>query len=155
MTKQPNSRTCFLCGRENHIGLKMSWYSDIEKQQVISSVTVPPEFNGFPGFVHGGIIAALLDETAGRAIIINGNHDDIMATASLEISYQKPTPIDVPLTLVGWVVRPGTNRARVAGEIRLSDGTVTASCTALIVRPPQAFYANWEPEKENWKISED
>ncbi|HEC25979.1 MAG TPA: PaaI family thioesterase, partial [Gammaproteobacteria bacterium] len=69
MHKQPNSRTCFMCGRENDSGLKMSWYNIPEKEQNQGKVTIPEHFNGYPGIAHGGIVAAILDETAGRSIL--------------------------------------------------------------------------------------
>jgi hypothetical protein len=31
MKKQASSRICFVCGRENDISLKMSWYEDLIK----------------------------------------------------------------------------------------------------------------------------
>ncbi|MGE5397614.1 MAG: PaaI family thioesterase [Chitinophagales bacterium] len=156
MEKQPSSRTCFLCGRENDRGLKMTWYSDREKGQVWSKVTIPSYFNGYPGFVHGGIIAALLDETSGRAILLEGE-DNLFVTAKLEVTYRKPTPTDQPLTVVGWIVKGNSTRAQVEGEIRLEDGTVTAQARAIVLRPPKSFFetCNWEGEKEYWKVFED
>ena len=68
MIKQPTSRTCFACGRENDSGLKMTWYNNPESNQVEASVTIDEHFNGYPGIVHGGIVAAILDETSGRAV---------------------------------------------------------------------------------------
>lgn len=154
MQKQPNSRTCFLCGRENKIGLKMSWYNDIQAEQVVSDIIVPEDYNGFPGFVHGGIIATLLDETSGRALMLKGDPNNLFVTASLEIKYRNPTPTNVPLKVVGWIEKGNDKRARVAGEIRLSDGTVTAECKALVVRPPDKYFEiwNWEEEGKHWKV---
>lgn len=155
MDKQPNSRTCFLCGRQNDVGLKMSWYNDIAAQQIRATVTVPAHFNGYPGFVHGGIVAALLDETAGRALLLDGGYDDLMVTLKLVVKYRHPTPSGEPLTVVGWVVRRSANRAKVAAEVRLADGTVTAQAEAVVIRPPAEFLQRWEPEKRFWRVYED
>lgn len=46
-------------------------------------------------------------------------------------------------------------RAQVAGEIRLSDGTLTAECKAVVVRPPKEILDNWENEKPYWKVYDD
>ena len=67
MNRQPVSRTCFVCGRKPSIGLKMEWFNCPEEGKVKAALTIPEQFNGYPGFVHGGIIAAILDETSGRA----------------------------------------------------------------------------------------
>lgn len=155
MEKQPNSRTCFLCGRENDISLKMSWYNDYEHQQIVSKITISENFNSFPNIVHGGIVAAVLDETAGRAIMLDKDWDNLMVTIKLEVLYRHRTPCNEPLTVVGWIVKKSKNRAQVAGEIRRSDGTVTASCTAIIVRPPKDFFETWEKEKEFWRVYPD
>ena len=59
MRKQPNSRMCFLCGRENPIGLKLDFYEDPERGQVRGDFTVSEDYQGYPGVVHGGIVAAV------------------------------------------------------------------------------------------------
>jgi uncharacterized protein (TIGR00369 family) len=155
MDRQPSSRTCFLCGRQNDIGLKMTWHNDIDAGQVWAVVTIPEHFNGYPRVVHGGIVAAILDETAGRALLLDGDNDELMVTLKLEIRYRRPTPTDTPLKAVGWMVRRSTNRALVAGEIRLPDGAVTAECEAIIVRPPAEVVASWEAEKPYWKVYDE
>jgi len=155
MEKQPSSRTCFLCGRQNDIGLKVSWYNDVEAQQVRATVVVPEQFNGYPGFVHGGIIAALIDETAGRAVLLEGDDSHLMVTVKLEVKYRHPTPTGQPLTVLGWVIEGNPRRAHVAARIVLPDGTVSAEGEAVIVRPPEEFYRLWEPEKPYWRVYED
>ncbi len=155
MDKQRSSRTCFLCGRQNDVSLKMTWYNDREAQQVKATVTVPEHFNGYPGVVHGGVVAAILDETSGRAVMLDGDTDGLMVTLKLEVKYRRPTPTGEPLTAVGWVLRQTESRAKVAGQIRLSDGTVTAECEAVVVRPPQEVIDAWEAEKPYWHVYDD
>jgi len=155
LDKQPNSRTCFLCGRQNDVGLKLSWYNDLEAQQIRATVTIPEHFNGYPGFVHGGIVAALIDETAGRALLLDGDYNDLMVTLKLEVKYRHPTPTGQPLTLIGWVIKRSANRAKVAAQLLLADGTVTAEGQAIVIRPPQEFLRRWEPEKPYWRVYDD
>jgi len=130
MDKQPNSRSCFLCGRQNPIGLKMTWHNDREAGQVRAEIVVPEHFNGYPGVVHGGIVAAILDETSGRAVLLDGTDDDLMVTMR-------------------------KSHARVAGEIRLADGTVTAQCEALLARAPAEVRQTWGAEKPYWHVYEE
>ncbi len=157
MTKQPVSRTCFLCGRQNKIGLKMTWYNNPDKQEVWADVLIPEHFNSYPGFVHGGIVAALLDETSGRALLLDGNNDNLMVTARLEVKYLRPTPTEQPLKVVGHIIKQSKISARVTGEIRLPDGTITATCKATVVKPPKEYYDmwNWESEKQYWRVYDD
>lgn len=155
MDKQPSSRTCFLCGRENDISLKVTWYNDVDAGKVRATVNVPDKYNSYPGIVHGGVVAALLDETAGRALLLGGDNDLLFVTLKLEVKYRRPTPTGVPLEITGWVVRPGQSRAVVAGEVRLPDGTLTAECEAVVVRPGAEFAQLWEPEKPFWRVYDD
>ena len=155
MTKQPNSRMCFLCGVENPVGLRMAIYDDAEHMQVVAPVTVSEQFQGYPGVVHGGIVATMLDEVAGRATLIGGNGDELMVTVKLEVKYRQPTPTGTPLLVVGRLTQPGRSRARARGEIRLADGTVTAEAELVLARPPADFHARWASERPFWKVYPD
>lgn len=157
MEKQPVSRTCFLCGRQNEIGLKMTWFNNPEEGLVQAYLEIPEHFNGYPGFVHGGIVAAILDETAGRAVMINGDFDRLFVTANLEVKYRRPVPTRTPLSVTGWIIKPGTQRAQVGAELCLENGERLAHCKATVLRPPQQYleYWNWEQECVYWKVPED
>ena len=152
--KQPSSRRCFVCGRENPVGLRLEFHEDSEARQVVAQFSVPAAYQGYPGSVHGGVVAAVLDEVAGRAVLLGGADDNLMATLRLTVRYRRPTPTETPLTAVGWVQRVGGVGVRVAGELRLSDGTVTADCEAVLVEVPAAMRARWEAEKPFWKVDD-
>ncbi len=154
MQPQPTSRYCFLCGRDNPASLHAHWYNDREAGKVRATVSVPEEYNGYPGIVHGGVVAALLDETAGRALMLDGNFDRLWVTANLSVTYRKPTPTATLLSLTGWVERDAGKRTLAAAELRLGDGTLTASCQALIARPPEGMLTGWEAEREHWRVEE-
>ena len=152
MQQQPSSRTCFLCGQENPISLKLVWFNDDEAQKVRADLTVSEYYNGYPGVVHGGVVAAILDETAGRALMLDGNMDELTVTSKMEVKYRKPTPTNVPLEAVGWIIRRDKSRAWVGAEIRLADGTVTAKCKATVIKTPPGIIETWEQEKVYWKV---
>ena len=151
MSRQPTSRSCFVCGRENPVGLKVSWDQDPEAGEIRGTVTVPGHFNGYPGVTHGGIVAALLDETAGRTILMDGGFEDLMVTAKLEVVYRRPTPTGVPLLVVGRLRRRTGTRAEAEAELRLPDGTVTARAKVLLARPPPEIVEGWADEREHWR----
>ena len=154
--RQPNSSGCFICGLSNPIGLKMVFYEDHEAGQVRADLVVPETYRSYPGVVHGGIVATILDETSGRALMLHtGDIDAFFATAKLEVRYRQSTPTETPLVAVGWVERAGESRARVKGELRLQDGTVLASCESLIVRPSDAFLEGWNQEAPHWRVYTD
>jgi uncharacterized protein (TIGR00369 family) len=150
--RQPSSRHCFVCGVQNPIGMKIQFTDDGESA-VRAEVVVPEHYNGYPGVVHGGIVAAILDEVSGRALLARG-HDlkNLFVTLKMEIRYRAPTPTDTPLTAIGHIVQHGASRAKVHGEIRLPDGTVTAEADCVVARPPAEFAERWEPERSYWKV---
>ena len=152
MNKQPNSRMCFVCGLQNPVGLKMAFYNDPETGRVQADLIVPDEYQGYPGVVHGGIVAAILDEVSGRAVMMGGSDENLMATLRLTVRYRRPTPTETPLTAVGWVEHMSGIGARVAGEIRLPDGTVTADCESILTTVPEEFRTRWGPEEPYWRV---
>ncbi|MEE8217848.1 MAG: PaaI family thioesterase [Vicinamibacteria bacterium] len=153
--RQPSSRSCFVCGRDNAVGLKMRWDSHPEEGEIQATVTVSEHLNGYPGVVHGGILAAILDETAGRTILLDGGADDLMVTAKLEVAYRRPTPTEVPLLLVGQLLSRTETRAEAKAEIRLPDGTVSARSRVLLARPPREISQGWEAERPYFKVDPD
>ncbi len=149
---QPTSRYCFVCGRDNPASLRVRWRNDPAARQVRTLVTVREEYNGYPGIVHGGVVAALLDEAAGRALMLDGDFNRLWVTVKLEVTYRRPTPTGVPLTVVGWVEREAARRSMPASDIRLADGEGTARCKALIARPPEKLLEKWLAEREHWRV---
>jgi acyl-coenzyme A thioesterase PaaI-like protein len=101
---------------------------------------------------HGGIVAALLDETGGRTILMDGGFEDLMVTAKLEVVYRRPTPTGVPLLVVGRLLRRTGTRAEAEADLRLPDGTVSARATVLLARPPDSIVDRWSAEREHWRV---
>jgi len=148
---QPTSLSCLLCGKDNPVSLKVKWLNNYEKNQVETTVIIPNEFCSYKGTAHGGIIATLLDETAGRAVMLNNDFDHLMVTMKLETTYKKPTPTGVPIKIIGRVIRDSGARATVEGEIILQDGTVSATCNALLFKMPDSIIKGWdEAEMKEW-----
>ena len=107
------------------------------------------------GFLQVVVGAVVLVPSYPVALLVDGDYDNLMVTLKLEVKYRQPTPTGEPLTVIGWVIRESGNRARVAAEIRLADGAVTAQAEAIVTRPPPEFLRRWEPEKPFWRVDED
>ncbi len=154
LREQATSRMCFVCGRDNPHGLHLHFYEDLSQGQVWTEVTLDEAYQGYPGIAHGGILASILDEVAGRAINIGEPEDLFWVTARLNVHYRHPTPLGVPLKVVGWVVERRSRSAQTAAEVRLPDGTVTAQVEALIVRPRPEVAQSWEAARQEWQRRE-
>jgi len=152
MSRQPSSRTCFVCGRENPFGLAARWENDLDRREVRATLEIPEHFNGFPGTVHGGVLSALLDEAAVRTALLDGGFDDLMVTAKLEVAFRRPTPTRTPVVVVARLVKRVGTRAQAEAELRLPDGTVAAKAQALLATPPADIAAAWEAERTHWRV---
>ena len=149
--RQPTSLKCFACGRENPLGLQLEWFNNYDENQVEASFTLSDHYCSYPGVVHGGIVATILDETSSRAVLLCNDFTRLMVTLKMEVVYKKITPTQTPLKAVGHVIKNGTTRAQVEGEIRLPDGTVSAKCTAILYKIPQEVKEKWGAEAAEWE----
>jgi uncharacterized protein (TIGR00369 family) len=151
---QPTSLSCLLCGKDNPFTLNVRWFNNYEKNQVETTVVIPHEFCSFKGTTHGGIVAAILDETAGRALMLNNDFNHLMVTMKLEMTYKKPTPTGVPVTIIGRVIKDSGTRATVEGEMILPDGTVSATCSAMMFKIPDSVKSGWDDaEVDEWNAT--
>ncbi|WP_428074364.1 PaaI family thioesterase [Candidatus Avelusimicrobium aviculae] len=148
--RQPTSLECFACGKNNPFGLHLEWYNNYDQNQVEAEFTLDDKYCSYPGTMHGGIIATILDETSGRAILLNNDFNRLMVTLKMEVVYKQNTPTNTKLKAVGRVIKDGGSRAQVEGEILLPDGSVSAKCTSILFKIPQAVKDKWGPEAEEW-----
>ncbi|MHB0867978.1 MAG: PaaI family thioesterase [Chloroflexota bacterium] len=127
--RQPGSRHCYVCGKDNPVGLKVQFYQ--HGSQVFTRFTPGPEHQGYPDRMHGGIASTLLDETIGRAGFIYGYWT---FTAKFEVKYRKPIPLGEEITVVGEVVRDRGRIVEARGKLLLADGSVAVEGSGLYVK---------------------
>jgi uncharacterized protein (TIGR00369 family) len=152
--KQPNSRMCFICGLENPVGLKLKIY-EVEPGVIETTYTAPEHFQGYPGILHGGIVAALLDEISGRSQMGDPSQERFMFTAKLEVKYRKSVPIGIPLRIVG---KAGKTKGRMAeGWAGIYDeaGTLLAEGNTLLIDVPAEMLNDVDYEALGWKVYPD
>jgi acyl-coenzyme A thioesterase PaaI-like protein len=131
---------CFGCGRQNPIGLKLTFFEDGE--QVWAPWTPCHEHQGYEGIVHGGLITTVLDEVMGWAIYVRKLW---AVTGSMNIHFRKPVQIGEPLTARAWVASVSGRKVDVRAELRRdSDGQLLADATALFIRVPEEQASAWQ-----------
>src|SRR4030066_2245612 len=135
--KQPNSNHFFVCGRKNPFGMHLQFY-ETALGEVVVEYTVPEQFQGYPGIVHGGIVAAMLDEVTGR-VHMGGDPPRFMFTARLDVRYRKNVPIGVPLRIVGHAGKSKERTAIATGQIYGPDGDLLAEAEAMLVKWPDGI----------------
>jgi uncharacterized protein (TIGR00369 family) len=136
---------------ENPIGLKASFY-DEDDGRVIAKFTPREEHQGYPGFVHGGILSALMDEAIGRVVT---SLDIWAVTAKLELKFRRPVPLGEELTIVGEMVRLRSRMFEAKGELRLADGTVAVEGHGVYVRLPDEDIEQRRSELDFWEVVPD
>lgn len=148
---QPNSKMCFICGLENPVGLRLRIYQT-EPGVIESSYTAPEHFQGYPGVLHGGIVATILDEISGRAQMGDPSAPRFMFTGKLEVKYRKNVPTGKLLKIIG---RAGKSKGKMAESwagIYDEEGTLLAEANTLLINLPQEVLDTTDLEMLGWKI---
>jgi uncharacterized protein (TIGR00369 family) len=120
---------CFGCGPANPAGLHLEFLL-AEDGTVVCPATVSGTFDGHPGYLHGGIIATLLDETMSKAVRSRGVS---AMTRQLEAEYLRPVPSDAPIRLEGRVVRSEGRKHWTEARILNSGGKELAHGKGLFI----------------------
>lgn len=114
----PNSKDCFVCGEENPAGLQTRFY--VENGLVKAALCPRPHHLGYENIVHGGILAAILDECMGWAATRAIRR--MCYTVELSIRYLKHVPGDRPLTACAEIVHESKRLIQARGWIEDPDG---------------------------------
>jgi len=124
MLLEPNKTNgCFGCGGANEHGMRLTFEQDDAAQCIRGTFRLGTEYAGGAGFLHGGIIATLLDEAMGK---ISKLTDERAVTAELSIEYKKPVTLHDEIVVEGWQESErGRSRFRI-GEIRDAAGNLLA-----------------------------
>lgn len=148
--RQPNSSHCFVCGLDNPSGLGLVFYN-VGPGKVEARCAVDPVYEGYPGVVHGGIVAAMLDEAVGRvAMTEDPNH--FLVTAKLELRYRSPVPIEQELRIVGQRMHGRGRFTESKGWVYLPDGSVAVEAEALLAERPGGRVQESLLEELGWKV---
>ena len=121
---------CFACGKDNPIGLGMTF--EDEGEDYVARWRPAPHHQGWPGVMHGGLVATLLDEVMTWRLASRGIN---AFTAEMTLRLKRPTPLDQELTVRGRIVLQRQRFYETEAEIALPDGTVTATARAKFLVP--------------------
>ena len=109
---------CFVCGHRNSYGLHL--FFRLEQHTIVADFQPREEHQGFPGVIHGGIVAAVLDEALGRTSLLGDTREWTM-TGRLEVRYRRYVPYG-PLLRVRAKLDSDRRRAlQASGVLTLAD----------------------------------
>lgn len=109
----------------------------VQGQMVRGLATFGLAYEGPPGCVHGGFIAAAFDEVLGTAQSLTGKPG---MTGTLSIRYRRPTPLLKPLLFEAVVERVEGRKIFTRGTLT-SDGLLTAEAEGLFIAVPEERFA--------------
>ncbi len=149
--KQQNSKMCFVCGLKNPAGLHAAFY-EVEGGELMALFTARAEHQSYPGRLHGGISATILDETIGRAIMIRSQGEVWGVTVEFTMRFKKPVPTDRPVRVIGRIVKDASRFFEGTGEILLEDGTVAVEGQGRYIKMPIEKIADFDRDAQEWKV---
>jgi uncharacterized protein (TIGR00369 family) len=120
---------CFGCGQANPLGLRLQ-FLQAPDGSVVCPATIGASFEGPPGYLHGGIIATLLDESMSKAVRSKGL---TAMTRHMEIDYRRPIPSGAPIRLEARVVRNEGRKHWTEASVLNNEGTALAQAKGLFV----------------------
>ena len=141
-----NVAQCYGCGRLNEHGLQIKSYWDGEES--VCRFRPRPYHTAMAGYVYGGLIASLIDcHSTGTAAAAcyraegrePGSQPELrFVTASLQVDYLRPTPIEAELQVRGRAVE--IKGKKVVVESTLSaGGEICAKGRVVVVRAPESL----------------
>ena len=117
------------CGPANPTGLRLEFLLAADGS-VVCLTTIAEAFEGPAGYVHGGIIATMLDEVMSKSVRARGLTS---MTRQMEIDYLRPVPSCAPLRMEGRVVRSEGRKYWIEAKILNAEGTTLAKGKGLFI----------------------
>ncbi len=138
--KQRNSKMCFICGMDNPIGLRAQFYN-VEDGSVVCPFRYTENNQSFPGRVHGGLIASMLDELGLRALWADGDESVFGVTMSLQVKYRRPVPYNTDLFGRGIVTKESGTFSNTHAEIYDVHGNLLSEAEVKYIKLDPAVIA--------------
>ena len=108
-----DDKYCFACGPLNPIGLHMK--VSFGDNKAFSKLSLKQEFQGWSDLVHGGVMAAVLDEIMAHAVI---HYVGQAVTTSLQVTFRAPLHVGEEFEAIGYVTEQTRRGAVAKAEIR-------------------------------------
>lgn len=148
ISKQRNSKMCFICGMDNPIGLKAQFYN-MEDGSVMTEFRFKEEHQSFPQRVHGGLISTMLDELGLRAIWAKESDEVFGVTINMTVKFRKPVPYNETLIGRGIVQKETPRFTVIATEIFSRSGALLANAEETYMKlPVEAISENTDSHDE-------
>ncbi len=136
---------CFVCGDENHIGLKARFFFDGHRQRAVCEITANELYAGYKNIFHGGITSTLLDETMIKALLAE---DLFVVTAEMTVKFKLPVYSGDKLHFEGWKTGKKGPLYLTEGQAVNQRGEVVAEAKGKYIKPNPDLSARLEQSVE-------
>lgn len=127
---------CVVSGRANPMGIAARLWR--EGDEAVCQVTLGEAFEGAPGRAHGGVVAALIDETMGLVMSISATP---AFTGRLSVTYRAPTPLGEPLEVRARLTERSGRKITVTAELRSAEQLLAQAEALFVAVEPEHFFA--------------
>jgi len=126
---------CFGCGKENKHGLHMKFHQE-DSGTVKSEFTPGENHQGWPGYIHGGILMTVMDEAIGWTGHLNNIYS---VTAKIDVRLRSMVRVGEPLTVSARITKQTSRTLEVQAKITRPDSSLVAEASSLqfIIQPPK------------------
>lgn len=131
-----------LIGRSNPLSPPIAMSAD-EEGRVTGRVSFGSAYEGPPGCVHGGYVAAAFDEVLGFAETFSNAPG---MTGTLTVVYRSPTPLHVEVVFRARITRIEGRKIHVSGTLHAGE-RLCAECDAIFVSMRAGTYARLVEER--------
>jgi uncharacterized protein (TIGR00369 family) len=120
---------CIVCGPDNPRGLQLQ-FTTLDDESVEARWEASPDFEGYTGVLHGGIICTLLDEAMAKAVITHGWR---AMTVELKARYRHHVSSGEQLVIQGWVTERKRRKILTEAVVRTAAGSERARATGTFL----------------------
>jgi acyl-coenzyme A thioesterase PaaI-like protein len=149
--KQHNSKMCFACGLSNRFGLKSRFY-ELETNELLAIFKPADEHQGYPGRLHGGLAATILDETIGRSIMMTNSDSIWGVTIDFSMRLRKPIPLDAEIRVLARITHEDKRFFEGTGHILLNNGQAAVEGKGRYLKMDISKIADFDVEEQQWQV---
>ena len=116
---------CIMCGADNPQGIRLVFATHPDGH-VETEFPCDRHYQGYTGYLHGGVIAALLDSAMTNCLFAHGR---VAMTGELKVRFIKPVVINHPVRVSARLAELHAPLFVMSGEV-LQNGVTVARATA-------------------------
>ncbi len=129
--KLEDDNYCFVCGKDNPIGLKLIFKIDRESRTIKTEFIPTKPYQGYKDIVHGGIISTILDEAMVKLAIGLGMN---VVTVNMDIRFKRPLLVGEKVLVSAKLLSQVKRLIETEAQAIKDDGTIIAEGNARLMR---------------------